>query len=241
MNGTGDIYNINGDFNFVTTWDMGNLIDIQLTPEQLKNGFKTKKVKDLFFVGQPPKSKYDRNGNISSSGKKVENGKNSFDIIILNGKEYDNKAFIRYEGNYNSDGLRHGKGIEFDEYGRKSYYGDMCEGLKSGIGTAYDSTGKIIYEGTWKKNKYLDGNGSLFVENNRLKYKGSWKNGNFNNGYASLLYENGKKYYEGDIKNEKFNGKGVLYYINGIKSYEGIFLNGMFNHKGRRYDKITGN
>lgn len=136
----------------------------------------------------------------------------------------------RYEGSYNQDHQRHGKGILVTPEYR--YEGDWENGEKQGQGTLTDREGNV-YTGEWRNNK-RHGEGSLiqkhtygmFVE----RYKGRFFEDK-KDGKGVLEIKNGT-IYEGDFKEDTFNGQGKLRDDKTNYSYDGTFVDGRCQGQG---------
>ena len=60
-----------------------------------------------------------------------------------------------YEGDF-KDSLKMGRGILYNENGKKEYDGEIKKGLKDGKGTLYDKDENIIiYEGNFKDDNII--------------------------------------------------------------------------------------
>ena len=55
------------------------------------------------------------------------------------------------------DGQPTGVGSAFDREGNLLYYGGWKDGKREGHGTEFDPTGAIIFDGEWKDGKYFNG------------------------------------------------------------------------------------
>ena len=166
-----------------------------------------------------------------------ENGKQKYELKDGKGfvLEYDyggkwitiDKEYLQFEGEY-LDGVRNGKGKEYDCKGTITFEGEYKEG-KRWTGRVYDVDGKKEYD-------LKDGNGYL-VESNYLTtfFEGEIKNGE-RNGKGKEYGDNYIVEYEGDYVNDKKNGKGKSYHYGGKLKFEGDFKNGEKNGKGKEYD-----
>ena len=97
----------------------------------------------------------------------------------LNGKEkvkgYKNGILI-YEGEYN--GLKNGKGKEYNENGNLIYEGEYYNGKRDGKGKEYNEYGKIIFEGEYLIEKKWNGKEYLYDNmNGKLLYECMYLNG----------------------------------------------------------------
>ena len=103
-------------------------------------------------------------GNISATGKYIDQGK----------LYYDNESnSIKYDGNF-SNGKYHNNGSLYFPNGNFSYQGDWNNGRRNGQGTSYyESTGTMEYLGDWI-NDEKHGNGCLFNEAGEQVWSGSF-------------------------------------------------------------------
>ena len=103
-------------------------------------------------------------GNMSSTGKYVDQGK----------LYYDNESnSLKYEGNF-LNGKYHNNGSLYFPNGNFSYQGDWNHGRRNGQGTSYyESTGTMEYLGDWV-NDEKHGNGCLFNESGEQVWSGSF-------------------------------------------------------------------
>ena len=163
---------------------------------------------------------------------------------------YPNKFFLNiWQGNYNEDNLKHGKGVEFNIDNNIIFEGEYENGLKKEGKEFYYIDHKIKYEGNYQNDKWYDGivYNIKYGENSEIKDK----EGNIlckkkieekyeiksGKGFIKEFYENGNLAYEGEIKNGIKNGKGKIYDINGSLLFDGKLINGIKNGKGKEYDE----
>ena len=109
------------------------------------------------------------------------------------------KLHIKFEGEY-LNGIRNGKGKEYDFKGNLEYEGEFLNGIRNGKGKEYYENKELKYEGEYLNGK-RHGKGKEYYDNEHLKYKGD--------------YLNGKKH-----------GKGKEYYYSGELLFEGEYING---------------
>jgi hypothetical protein len=107
-----------------------------------------------------------------------------------------------YKGEYNKNGLRHGKGIY-----------------------KYASGG--VYDGEWKDNK-MHGKGIYNYTDGGI-FDGEWKNGK-KHGKGVFKYASGSVY-DGEWKDDKMHGKGIYNYADG-DIYDGEWKDGKKHGKG---------
>lgn len=96
---------------------------------------------------------------------------------------------------------------------------------------------KVKYIGSYilDNNTYIyEGEGILFDDNDNVVYEGSFKNNKYN-GYGKY-YENEILKYEGNFYNNMFHGDGKYYYEKGIV-YKGTFLNNIKTNIGQLLNK----
>ena len=155
---------------------------------------------------------------------------------------------ISYQGEKNSDGKYHGKGVITYRNGDKwegefrdgkpfngkgtyqfpdssKYKGEFKNGLQNGQGT-YTWPNGSKYIGEWIDSDY-NGKGTFTWPDGR-KYIGEWKDSK-KNGQGTFTWPDGRKYV-GEHTDDSITGKGVTFEINGeIKS--GIWTNGNLQDK----------
>ena len=68
------------------------------------------------------------------------------------GKEYNILNQLVYEGEY-LNGKKHGKGKEYDTFGNIKYEREYFNGERHGKGKEYDTFGNIIFEGEYIKGR----------------------------------------------------------------------------------------
>ena len=171
------------------------------------------------------------------------------------GKEYDNKGKLTFEGEYIYNYKIRGK--EYNN-GKLEYEGEYLFDRKFN-GKGYDNKGKIIYE-------LKNGNGKVKeYYKNQLVFEGEYLNGKINCGVRYNIntkrkeleidintkrkeleiekktnlgkeYDiNGKLIFTGKYLNGKRHGFGTEYHSNGIK-YEGKYYYGKKHGEGKEYD-----
>ena len=186
----------------------------------------------------------------------------NIDISLINYK-FPSKRYIIYESNgiakeytgFDSklifkgeykNGLRNGKGTEYDRAGELMFEGEYLNGLRNGQGKEY-SLGKLVFEGEFLNGK-KNGKGKEYFDG-ELKYEGEYKNGE--------RIGKGKEYEKGKLKREsiyisnairldineedeiKYKDNLKVYgkeYYNHILVFEGEYLNRQRNGKGKEYD-----
>ena len=157
---------------------------------------------------------YDKNGNIINE---LKNGKGYMNLY----NKFDMK---RFEGEY-INGLRNGKGKEFDDNGILIFEGEYINGLRNGKGKQFDSDGRITVEG-----EYLNDfcwNVKEYDKNNNII--NSLKEGK---GYIKEYNKSNILSFECELINGLRNGKGKEYYENGSLMFEGEYLDGEKTGKG---------
>ena len=126
------------------------------------------------------------------------------ELIIEEGtgiaKEYKNEILI-YKGEY-YNGLRNGKGKEYDQEGNLIYEGEFLKGERDGKGKEYDQEGNLIYEGEFLRGE-REGEGKEYNEYGKLIFEGEflknkkWNGKEYHYEKTKLLYE--CKYLDGKI------------------------------------------
>jgi len=143
----------------------------------------------------------------------------------INPPELVSPQVRKYEGQSNTAGKMHGKGIMRYENG-SIYDGEWDSGKRQGYGKYHWSNGDL-YDGEWKSDN-REGQGT-HVYANGSSYSGEWSNGK-RCGKGTMSYENGN-IYEGDFVENKWEGRGVYRFHNG-DVYNGEFKNGLYDGKG---------
>lgn len=95
------------------------------------------------------------------------------------GQGVDSAFRGRYVGEFKND-MRNGEGVAFWRDGLADtltveYVGQWKDGKKDGIGTDYDKTGKMVYEGGFKNDK-RNGAGKFYAADNKVS-NGTWVDG----------------------------------------------------------------
>jgi len=162
---------------------------------------------------------------IHKQGDKINN-ENYGDLLgpIFNYFKNNLKYKLENGNFYNGDmkdGLKCGKGIEYDKNENIIYNGEF-------VNDKYEGEGKYIYEnGEYYigqfKNGLENGKGIKYYMNGNIKYDGDMVNGKAE-GDGKYIYENGE-YYIGQFKNDLKHGKGIIFYENGNIKYDGEFIN----------------
>lgn len=114
-----------------------------------------------------------------------------------------------YKGEYNKNGLRHGKGISKYASG-EVYDGEFKDDKRHGKGI-YKYPSGSVYDGDWNNNK-KNGKGTFQYASGDV-YDGEWKDGNMH-GKGIYKYASGAVY-DGEYKYDKKHGKGTYKYASG--------------------------
>ena len=125
-----------------------------------------------------------------------------------------------YEGAYDKDGKKHGKGVYRYPDGAV-YEGDYINDKRNGGGKYVYSDGDV-YEGDWHDNM-KNGRGK-YVFSDGDKYEGDWKD-SFYHGKGIMTFANGDVY-NGEYQNGRRNGKGMYRKANGTIIHCGEWRNG---------------
>jgi hypothetical protein len=148
--------------------------------------------------------------------------------------ELDNGAI--YIGQWNKDGVRHGRGVQIWPDGSK-YEGYWKCDMANGRGRLIHADGDV-YEGEWVNDK-AHGNG-LYTHMDGAQYNGEWKEDK-QHGHGVETWPDGAKY-EGNYYSGKKHGHGKFNWADG-STYEGEFLhNNIEGHgiyqwsDGRKYE-----
>ena len=109
----------------------------------------------------------------------------------------------KYEGEYNEEGKRHGKG-KYTYANGNVYEGDFQDGKRHGKGKFTYASGSV-YEGDWKDDNF-HGKGKYTFANGNV-YEGDYQDGK-RHGKGKYTSADGTVY-EGDFQDGKRNGKGI--------------------------------
>lgn len=127
---------------------------------------------------------------------------------------------VYFNGVYKGDWMNHqpsGYGeYEWDDGG--SYAGQWTGGQRTGEGRSYNSSGELIYSGSYVDGVY-SGHGTRYYDDGT--YVGGFENG-LQHGYGELYFSNGV-IYRGNFVEDKYNGYGELYWPDG-DIYKGSFV-----------------
>ncbi len=94
---------------------------------------------------------FDENANLIYSGRTVD-GKKKGGFISYNSEK---QAFVLNK--FSEDGKDTKHATIFDSDGNLMYSGGFEKGMREGFGIEFDEDGKIVYEGMFKNDKYIDG------------------------------------------------------------------------------------
>ena len=197
-----------------------------------------------------------KNGKKYEGIYKIKMHNHIYTYYILNSKVSNkfidlNKEII-YEGEYN-EGLKEGKGKEFNKNGNILFEGDFLNGYRYN-GKEFDDDGKLLFEGKYKKGIPFNGIKKEYI-NGLLRFEGEIKNGlklkgreydQFSNIIFEGEYQNGVKYkgkekytkdliFEGEYK-EGTIYKGKDFDINNRIRFEGEYKN-KHRYKGKEFNE----
>ena len=205
--------------------DKNILYELENGGRDVKEYFKNKKLKiKINSINGKLKGEgkeYDNKGNIIFEGEYINDKKNG------KGKEYYDNHELRFEGEYFND--YRFKGKEYTE-GKLEYKGEYFF-YKKWNGFGYNKNRDIIYQ-------LIKGNGKIkeYSKNGILIFEGEYIDGKASK-ICKEYNEEGKIIYEGEYLKGKKTGKGKEYNKNGELIYEGDFLDGIRNGKGREYNE----
>ena len=83
-------------------------------------------------------------------------------INIYNFDEYYYNFYLTFEGEY-LNGLKNGKGKEFNYEGKLIFEGEYLNGLKKGKGKNYNKEGQLIFEEKYKNGIEWNGKGKKII------------------------------------------------------------------------------
>jgi hypothetical protein len=130
-----------------------------------------------------------------------------------------------YDGERDSEGKEHGKGVMLFEDGSK-YEGQWENGERAGQGTARFKDGGT-YEGEWSKN-LLHGTGKYTAE--EFEYEGEFLK-DMKTGHGVCTHVDGR-ICTGQFKEDEMHGEGVCKYGDGKRVYTGQFQNDNMHGQG---------
>lgn len=143
-----------------------------------------------------------------------------------------------YRGNFKSN-LYNGHGTLYS-IGTDviSYIGRFKDGLRHGRGIEFDAHGIKVFQGMFRDDK-REGRGEEFSESVR-SYKGEFSN-NMRHGFGVAFFPENSKYY-GRYENNLMSGVGIYVHPNGDR-FEGMFFNNKPDGPGSFYERdvYTGN
>lgn len=155
---------------------------------------------------------------------------------FIEGKLQDKNAAVRqitadgtfYEGGFNADHKRHGKGVVITPKGVKTECNSWVNGNLTGESTDTDvNTNKVIFQGGRNEKGY---HGPCTFTREDHTITGTWKDGVLT-GNAKKVWNNGKSY-EGIVdKDHVEEGQGTVTFIDGRK-WSGPFSKGLPNGEG---------
>ena len=187
-------------------------------------------VRGLIYEGFFKDNKYNGKGILYEIGKKIyegnfENGnyENIGIEYLPNGKRKRKAKFHLGKILDECYGILYGKNDD------ELYKGILKKGIPKEGKTIiiYSDDNYIIYKGDFLSFKY-NGNGTLYFEKtDKILFNGTFKDDKYLNGI--LYYFDGNKKYEGEFNDNLYNGKGIIYYEKDNKIFcKGIFNNGNF-------------
>ena len=190
---------------------------------------------------------------LEAKDKKEKTGKFNIKTDCLIKKDSNNEECM-YKGELSLDGKYNGYGELYYKNGKK-LEGKFENGKLNGYGRLINLFGINCYEGNFKDNQLLDGQGKIIkiedngdktvyegdIKNMKKDGKGIEKNKNYTylgsfkddlkHGKGKLIYNEGEEYYEGEFTNGKMTGYGFYKWANN-NTYKGQFLDGKLHGKG---------
>jgi hypothetical protein len=165
--------------------------------------------------------------NQKSSFSDIETGDALFDSLKLDQKEIRINEELTYCGK-TINGKKEGKGLIKNSSGFVIYDGSFKDDLYEGLGTLFFDNG-FFYNGQFERGK-RNGKGTFASKIDKYKYDGEWVD-DIKEGIGHEFYPDGSSY-KGEFSNNKKNGKG-LYYMNDGSIYDGDFYDDKINGKGK--------
>jgi hypothetical protein len=172
-------------------------------------------------------------GKLDRQGKRTGQG-----VIYFKPEGYLQEEKQLYRGSFKNN-VYHGHGtLYYPGTETIAYIGRFKEGLRHGRGIEFDLQGRKIYQGTFREDK-REGRGEEFHEEIR-SYRGEFSN-NARHGFG-IAYFGENSYYFGRYENGMMTGIGIYCHPNGER-FEGMFINNKPDGPGSYYerDAFTGN
>lgn len=139
-----------------------------------------------------------------------------------------------YKGEFDREGLQHGRGVEIKPNGSK-YLGYYVHGKIHGQGRLKNAEG-IVYQGNFRtfegttkceESAVLHGQG-VEIWPNGIQYKGEFNMG-MKHGQGKLMFP--ESTYKGEFFNDEIHGQGEMIWNNG-KKYKGQWEKGLMHGQG---------
>ena len=140
-----------------------------------------------------------------------------------------------YRGGFKNN-LFHGHGsLYWPGSDQLRYTGRFKNGIKNGRGIDFDTTGKKIFQGSYRDDK-KEGRGEEFTDMDL--YRGEFSN-NARHGFGVIYFEENSKYF-GRIENNEMSGLGIYFHANGNR-FEGMLFKNKPDGPGSfyEYDPVT--
>ena len=204
---------------------------IEVVQEEATNESQEAMNEDIYFDVETKLFKYKNTNELVSS-----------ELVFVVLERSKCKGSVKYKGSV-KEGKPHGKGILYNENGKKIYESEYSEGIAHGKGIRFDENGKKSYEGDYSEGR-PHGKGILYYDNGKKAYEGDFSQGKLHGNGIYYDKQTGKKAYEGDYSEGKRHGKGIEFkhdrYGHHYKSYEGDYSEGKRHGKGIEFDEETG-
>jgi hypothetical protein len=166
-------------------------------------------------------------------GQADRNGKrNGQGVLYFKPEGYTAQERVIYRGGFKLDQYNGRGTLYWPLSDQIQYVGRFKAGLKHGRGVEFDEQGKKVYQGTYREGK-REGRGDEFVDNIRT-YKGEVFN-NSRHGFGIAYMDSYR--YVGRFENGQMCGVGVLSCPNGER-YEGMFFGNKLNGPGSHYKPV---
>jgi hypothetical protein len=137
-----------------------------------------------------------------------------------------------YRGSFKNN-VYHGHGtLYYPGTDTIAYIGRFKEGLRHGRGIEFELSGKKIYQGTFREDK-REGKGDEYIDDFKV-YRGEFSN-NVRHGFG-IAYFSENAYYFGRYENGLMTGIGINCLSNGDR-FEGMFINNKPDGQGSYYEK----
>lgn len=190
----------------------------------------------ICYEGHFEKGVYSGQGVLYHRPAKKKARRTDLSVVSMRASDTDARPARAYMGTF-ANGLKHGRGTEYNEAGFKVYVGIFRKGLRHGHGISFEVRNSIIggeseapiYEGSWRDG-IQHGYGVAYLSDGH-RFEGSFVRGDMS-GAGTYYHPNGDRF-EGMFEENKPNGRGSYYHTDGSR-VDGHWEGGNIAQKGGR-------